>query len=50
MMDIRSDKDFELGFQIKKTFFVSETGQGTAIVYHSKDTKNALTGQKIPLS
>ena len=38
MMDIRSEKDFELGFQIKKIFFVYETGQGTAIVYHSKDT------------
>ena len=46
MMDIRSEKDFELGFQIKKIFFVSETSQGTVIVYHSKDTKNALTVKK----
>ena len=46
MMDIRSEKDFELGFQIKKIFFVYETGQGTAIVYHSKDTINALTVKK----
>lgn len=46
MMDIRSEKDFELGFQIKKIFFVYETGQGTAIVYQSKDTKNELTVKK----
>ena len=46
MMDIRSEKDFELGFQIKKIFFVSETSQGTVIVYDSKDTKNALTVKK----
>ena len=43
-MDIRSDKDFKLGFQ--KFFFLSETGKETSIVYHSMDTKNTLAIKK----
>lgn len=30
----------------RRSFFLSETGQGTAIVFHSKYTKNALTVKK----
>ena len=49
-MDIRSEKDFELGFQIKKIFFVYETGQGTGDSISFKGHKKCIDGQKIPLS